>query len=51
MPDVARERRKSTRRSQGAAFAIRFEKAQRARRGHLRRLPDLIFSSSQGFIQ
>src|SRR6266404_3667366 len=26
MPDVARERRKSTRRSQGAAFAIRFRK-------------------------
>src|SRR6478735_4047619 len=33
MPDVAHERRKSTRRSQGAAFAISARKNQRVRRG------------------
>ena len=51
MPDVAHERRKSTRRSQGAAFAIGVRKKQRVRRGHFRRLSDFIPSSSQGFIQ
>jgi len=51
MPDVAHERRKSTRRSQGAAFAMSARKNQRVRRELFRRLPDFIPSSSQGFIQ
>jgi hypothetical protein len=51
MPDVTHARRKSTRRSQGAAFAIRVGKRQRVRRGQFMRLPDFTLSSSQGFIQ
>jgi hypothetical protein len=51
MPVVAHKRRKSTRRSQGAAFAMRVRKKQRVRRGQFKRLPDFTPSSSQGFIQ
>jgi hypothetical protein len=51
MPDVAHERRKSTRRSQGAAFAIRVRKSSALHAGISGGCRIFTPSSSQGFIQ